>query len=1038
MTKQAIPKTFERTPVGGFRYSRNPPDVVGPSAPTFNQAPVPGTTSITATWVNGTDTQSGIASSYAEVSPHGANVWTRTVVPFPGASVTFSGLSSSTPYDIRVANVDASANSNVSAYSGVQLLSTVGSAADLEPGTIALAVASITVNENAGFSVGILRTGAGILSPSVTAQWAISGLTQGTPSPSNGPITWAAGENGVKFISATAGALLVTQTGVLRIVSLAQDSGNIAPTLGSPSQAALTVISTDVGGIKWNPGFYAGSQNPTYADDRKLAQQQAEQALVLSSGANVLGLEMRYYTGIFGNTPGVWDFSKIVRDLNILRNMSPPKRLMIDLTPQVFGLGAAYADILPAYVYNDSSYGPSPIAGKYGWWSAKGSTETSIAYWRPAVMDWIISMFQALASTVNSATGLTFDLDPYVEQTTFCELALGMDPGDATFTTNSRVTQYKRLIDAINIAWPHTLHVCKNNYAGSQALSQELTDYCLANRTAQGGPDTYAIGQKEMTWGQRAAIGVAQSDPDFVGPDLRGLIAMRSETQGPETSNPARYTMYTPHSFFTAVNTLLQQSHMIITMVNRGVTSNPIPAYPADGINTGANPGNWNSFMQVINGNTLTHIQKPSSLITTPVTPPSTDPFAFRAPLASDKYVSASAPNDTGAGTIANPWKTITQARYATLVAGQAVWFRAGTYTWPDITSAQNGTLANRIVTSAYPGEPVTMVVEQRRVGNADYHQWRNVDIQCTNHGIMLANGFVLSGSGISRFFEIVDCTGTRNSGSETDNSGLLEAYGNGSAGCSAVGVAPLSVIRCRFTGPSGLTQNQSLILLDYVPNWQFIGTFLDGSANPFYLKHTNFNDALNQSGLVKNCILSNAGRGCQAAMNYVQYLNNGWVRANLGMDESGGGISGGNNCTISHNTFLLSLVGAAITDGGTHVHLNNVLRNQAWIGSGSEFQDNPFGANANQNQNNNSDYSAGDTNTHFYRDSVRRTILAYHAAYAAQEANGLQGTIALLGGTNPGSTPTNWALVPGSVGIGNASDGGNRGVDATKLLTVN
>jgi hypothetical protein len=51
--------------------------------------------------------------------------------------------------------------------------------------------------------------------------------------------------------------------------------------------------------------------------------------------------------------------------------------------------------------------------------------------------------------------------------------------------------------------------------------------------------------------------------------------------------------------------------------------------------------------------------------------------------------------------------------------------------------------------------------------------------------------------------------------------------------------------------------------------------------------------------------------------------------------------------------------------------------------------------------------------------------------AARANEGSGLTGTISLVGGGAPGATPANWALPPGSVGIGNASDGGDRGVDA-------
>lgn len=613
MSKNADPKTFLRATLAGFRYSRAP-DTTPPSVPVLSP-PVPGIGLISIQWVNGLDAITGIGATYAEISPNGANTWTRTVVPYPGTSTTFTGLANALPFDIRLANIDNAGN--VSAYTGIQTTTTLPSAADLEPGTVALSSAGFSVNENTFFSASIVRTGAGASSPAIEVDWAFSGFNQGTPSPANGTLSWASAENGSKLIQTTAGNVSANQTGLLRIVAVRALAGNISPTVGSPSQANVTIVVVNQLGKKWNPGFYAGTNNPTYPSDVKLANQQTEQALVLSSGARVLGWKGNYFTGaLCSATPGVFDFTKLFRDLNNLRSMSPPKRLIILITPQQYG-GSSYQNVLPAWVYNTSSYGPSPTAGKYGWWTIHGGTGLTAAFWRPAVMDFLISMLQALASTPNPATGLTVDQDPFVEWIVSWETSTPPDAGDGTYTTTSISDQFKRLVDAVSLAFPKTVFSVSNNFCGNKQLTQDLTNYCLAKGCGQGGPDTWAVGQKnpDLTWGQLAAIGVGQTeDTTFTGPDLRGQIAMVSNNEGPELNNATRYKMFTPVSFFNTTNNVLRQAHWVPTMLSINATDDPIPAYPAIGPNSGANPGNWHSIMQVINGHNLTHIQKPTSI----------------------------------------------------------------------------------------------------------------------------------------------------------------------------------------------------------------------------------------------------------------------------------------------------------------------------------------------------------------------------------------------------------------------------------------
>lgn len=630
--KNAVPKTFLRTVIGGHRYSRGPNDLIPPQTPTLN-APVPAATSMAVNWVNGIDADTGIQAAYAESSPNGANNWTRITVNYqatPNDSTVFTGLTPGSPYDFRIANIDNAVPPNTSAYTPIQTASTLGVNPALEPGVVSIVDTNVVVIEGNEVSIAVQRVGGGTLSPAIEADWNVTGLSEGGPTPANGTIAWAAGENGIKSIVTQAGGVTINQTGTLAIVALRQLTGNITPTLGTPSSVDFTIQQASGQGLKWNPGFYMGTNNLTFPNDRHLSDQIIEQNLVLSSGPRVLGWKGFYYPSCLqGATLGLYDFSKITRDLNKLRSMSTPKRLMMTIIPQLFN-NTSFADLLPAAVYNNSSFGPAykynpatgtsdVVAGKFGYTTMNGGKSLTIAWWRPAVMNWIIDLFSALAAYVNPGTGIKLDQDPYLEQTSFGELSMGVDPG-TDWTAQGPITQYQRLIAAINGTWGNTVHMCNNNYPATQALAQTLTNFCISNRTPVGGPDIQPVlnsSSNGLSWGQRAVLGIAQPAPvdmNFVGPDQRDIASTMADIQGPELQGGGNNSAFTPYTLYLAADQTLHQSHIVFTCLSIGANNPPIPAYPGTGKNTGTNPGNWNSVLQVINGNTISHPQKPSSI----------------------------------------------------------------------------------------------------------------------------------------------------------------------------------------------------------------------------------------------------------------------------------------------------------------------------------------------------------------------------------------------------------------------------------------
>ena len=398
--------------------------------------------------------------------------------------------------------------------------------------------------------------------------------------------------------------------------------------------------------------------------------------------------------------------------------------------------------------------------------------------------------------------------------------------------------------------------------------------------------------------------------------------------------------------------------------------------------------------------------------------------YAPRAPASGDLYLDWTLASD-GAGTAASPFNTLTAARVQSLRAGQSL-FVKGIGPWPDTTGAASGTASSRIQVATWPGIAggFTFSDPGQRLGGGSYWDLNGLTLACVNTGLCLAQNQAFGGGNISYYCRIINCIGTRSSNSFTDNSAIIFA----TDGCYNT-----EVVGGSYTGVAGSVNNQSLLWFDYIQNVNILGVLLDTCANPFYFKHTNVNSSSTPGGVVKNCIIRNAGRYCGAALNYVQYINNAFDKASLGMDESGGGLTGGNNCILSHNSFLnCDYLGAA---QDATLRSNNVLTNNANLGT-ARLLDNPYNS---SNGNNIADYTANDGAgvVHYYRNHTQYTMANYKAAYSGEEVHGVAGSIVLVGGTAPGATPSNWAMASG-VGKSAASDGTDCGVNAANLLTVN
>lgn len=442
--------------------------------------------------------------------------------------------------------------------------------------------------------------------------------------------------------------------------------------------------------------------------------------------------------------------------------------------------------------------------------------------------------------------------------------------------------------------------------------------------------------------------------------------------------------------------------------------------------NTGLSAGSYSYRARALIAGTYSSYTSTAS-----ATVSASDPYVPRAPNGSDIYVDFTA-GTNGSGTSGSPYNTLTQAILRTLTAGQQLVVK-GTGAYPDSTGCASGTSGNRIVIRSWPGYTCKFTISGSgaRLGGGNYWDVYNLAVDCDQIGFCTHENASLSGGNNTNNIRFIDVVGTQLQ-TGGDNTGIIWCNSRPDN---------ILIIRGAYSGPLGTgNSNGSLLWFDYATNISVIGALLDGSSNPIYFKHTDVTSAASPGGIVKNCIIRRAGRGFQAALNYVQYINNAFDACNLGLDENGGSAlpAGGNYCTLTHNTFLNCGVSMSITDTGTRKRTNNTFRNNAVLGTG-EFADNPFGANSNEDQNNSFDYTAveGTGTNHYYRNGSRYTQAGYKAAFPGQEVHGVAGTITLVGGASPGNTPANWAMSAG-VGIAAASDGTDCGVDATKLLTVN
>lgn len=227
--------------------------------------------------------------------------------------------------------------------------------------------------------------------------------------------------------------------------------------------------------VKYHPGHYMlvyfDLKNPSTAF--KLIQNESQ----------FVGVQRRYTWKRLEPRRGVYDFSAIAADLNFLRSMPTPKRLIIQFTD--VGTDRYGAPHIPDYLKTAEFDG-----GYYK--SSRGNVVTR--RWNTAVQDRQIALFRAL--------GAKFDKEPFIEGVVLEETATGISSSEwdrANYTGDKAFNGLKRIMSGLKAAFPTTMCIQYINYFSAALGQGEAALAGLAQHAFQigmgfGGPDVHVNG----------------------------------------------------------------------------------------------------------------------------------------------------------------------------------------------------------------------------------------------------------------------------------------------------------------------------------------------------------------------------------------------------------------------------------------------------------------------------------------------------------------------------------------------------------------
>jgi hypothetical protein len=337
--------------------------------------------------------------------------------------------------------------------------------------------------------------------------------------------------------------------------------------------------------IKWNPGHYLASNGILRPGGQFTVQppgtwnQFLTEVGHLNNQDNVVGYSAYVYWSALEPSQDKYDFSQIAALLNYLKtHFNKPKHLVLVVMPGKNSTTDARGAI-PNYIANSPMYGPSPVAGSYGWWGGKGNGVTAVAaLHRPAVMERWIKLHQKL--------GEAFNGDPNFEAIMFAEtswvIGASKNNGAPDWNGATSLTNWENLITATTEAFPNTSVIVENTWLDVPLRTQQLEDFMLEHRVAPGTIDTFGQtwidqhGGALNSWGLNEYIGRGIS-PQFpaLGPDMRPRMHSMVFIEAPNLGVYVANNGYTPADICVALNRSYASSHAFWTYLGNSNTTRP-------------------------------------------------------------------------------------------------------------------------------------------------------------------------------------------------------------------------------------------------------------------------------------------------------------------------------------------------------------------------------------------------------------------------------------------------------------------------------
>ena len=243
--------------------------------------------------------------------------------------------------------------------------------------------------------------------------------------------------------------------------------------LGGAAAAQVAGAAAPVAPVKWHPGHYValGAAAGDYLVTNTFKE--------ISALPNVRGVMTRYQWRDIETARGVYDFSRIDRDLNLAR--AAGKQLFITISTKAFQAGArAVPDYLHTAEYGGGVY-RIRISGK-DTTGSEATTGENVALYEPAVRDRLVALARAL--------GRRYNAQNHFEGIAYNETALGQAVVPLSETQKGAFfTHLAQVNTATRQAFPNTVVMQFINFP--KPYMPGLVSNMLNAGVALGGPDTF-------------------------------------------------------------------------------------------------------------------------------------------------------------------------------------------------------------------------------------------------------------------------------------------------------------------------------------------------------------------------------------------------------------------------------------------------------------------------------------------------------------------------------------------------------------------